>query len=702
MFANDYRWFTFGGLLGISDAVKPQDSDVVAAYNAYPNGIEGQQFRAGYELKELPQNVSRYISAGAATSAPSENLGFYFGGLHSASFGPIYQTTGNASRNANVTATSLIELDMTSSTQTTEKWTNDTLAPEVPGRASAEVVWVPVSSKGILVAIGGATFPYYATAAQSNNATTNARSKAESVKFLSTVSVYDVASRTWYEQETSGAPLAPLAQGCTVLASTADGSTHNIYWYGGFDGVHPTEPFSDDVWVLSIPSFTWVKASSGKPSHSRAGHRCVKPYPDQMFVIGGYTDLSGGVPQCVEDGIVQIFNLSSATWIDEYNPTVWSEYTVPPVVAAAVGGKQVPTTGFATGLKTVFDTKYDRTKIKNYFPYEPAAIQNTTHPTLPSPIVKPGSKTPSYLAPVLGVVLGLFFITLVVLGVLLWRRRKYLQSVRNGTQSESGTLDSRFWVGQWLRGTPNANDAKAPTVTTDQTEETYPSSPYDYEELRSNVQEVGDTQVHEMMGTLPTIPSSTTQDLQHANSIFHESLTNSMTDTSVTQEIDSTGFVPLANKPRRGPSNASSLVSSTSSHRPPISPIGRPDSPPLGNDSNPRITSGVSDVSGTDRGHLRGISETSVSTQGGGVGGGGGGVSSVGGSNYATPMAEDIPLRDLPAARGPTPEASTGRPGVVSPLTPPDTVNTTGDYLGARNTGNAAAKRKSNFEERLE
>jgi len=156
-------------------------------------------------------------------------------------------------------------------------------------------------------------------------------------------------------------------------------------------------------------------------------------------------------------------------------------------------------------------------------------------------------------------------------------------------------------------------------------------------------------------------------------------------------------MVPLSSsKPRRGPSNASSVVSSASSHRPPISPIGRADSPSLGNDFNPRITSGVSDVSGTERGHLRGISETSVSTQGGP-----GARSSVGGSNYATPMAENIQLRDLPAARGPTPETG-GRPGVVSPLTPPDMVNLSGDYLGARTVDHAPANRRSNFEEKLD
>ena len=524
MFANDYRWFTYGGLLAITDAFKPQKSDEVASYNAYPNGNTGQQFSAGYSLEELPPDVSRYVSGGAAVSAPSENLGFYFGGLRAASFGPIYQSPSraNASLNADVDSRTLIKLDMTSATGATEKWTNETLPPTVPGRASAELVWVPISDKGILVAIGGVTSPYYASINQTNSAAVNALSKEQSVKFLSNVSVYDIASKTWYEQETSNAPTTPLAQGCTVLASSDDGSTHNIYWYGGFDGLHPMQPFSDEVWVLSLPTFTWVQLPSGKASHARAGHRCFKPYPDQMIVIGGYSALTGQQPECVEDGIIQIFNLRSATWINEYNPTVHEPYTVPPVVANAIGTRRVPTAGFAPGLTTVMGTKYDNNKIKNYFPYNLAPVENTTHPLLPSPTVKPSSKTPSYLAPVLGVVLGLFFVTLVILGILLWRRRRYLQSVRNGTQSESDTVDSRFWVGQWLRHTPNANDvnAKAPTVTTDQTDETYPSSPYDYDDLRSNVQEVGDTQVHELMGMFLPFSLVANKDIHHVLPLF--------------------------------------------------------------------------------------------------------------------------------------------------------------------------------------
>lgn len=322
---------------------------------------------------------------------------------------------------------------------------------------------------------------------------------------MSTVSVYDIASKVWYEQPTTGAPGA-LAQGCTVVASAQDGSSHNIYWYGGFDGLHLTDSFSDDVWVLSVPAFRWVKVYSGTDQHARAGHRCTKPYPDQMFVIGGYSSLSGGQPACLDKGIIQIFNLSSAQWMDSYDPTKWSNYSVPSAVYQYIGGTATGSAteaspspgGFANAtMATLFGTPYNTSKITNWYPYTPSSTASGRPTLLPTPIVHNG--TPKYLAPVLGVVLGLIFILLLITAILLWRRRRLLSS-RIGTQSEAGTLDNRFWVSNWLRGTPA--DAKAPTVTTDET----PASPYE-EELRTYMPEVAGTQVHEMMGMPSTAAS---------------------------------------------------------------------------------------------------------------------------------------------------------------------------------------------------
>jgi len=91
---------------------------------------------------------------------------------------------------------------------------------------------------------------------------------------MTNVSVYDIANNVWYEQPTSGTFPGALAQGCTVLASAQDGSSHNIYWYGGFDGIDPSKPYSDDVWILSVPSFMWMKVQTGS-GPGRASHKCV-------------------------------------------------------------------------------------------------------------------------------------------------------------------------------------------------------------------------------------------------------------------------------------------------------------------------------------------------------------------------------------------------------------------------------------------
>ncbi|TVY82831.1 Kelch repeat-containing protein [Lachnellula suecica] len=684
MFANDYDWMTYGGLLSLTNAFKPPGANSIASYQQYPQGAK--TFSAGYLLDQLPTEITRYVTNGAAVSVPSENLGFYFGGLRAAEWGPIFYQPGpkNESIRADVLSNTMIEVDM--SVQGQETWANNTLPTTVPGRVNAEIVWVPVSQQGVLVAIGGVIDPQFDNVNGTLNATATSDSMAQSPGFMTTVSVFDIASGSWYEQLTSGAP-GQMTQGCAVVASAQDGTSHNIYWYGGFDGIDATKPFSDDVWILSIPSFMWMKVHSGNSTHGRAGHRCVKPYPDQMFVIGGYTALpSTGPPQCVGGNIIQIFNLSSALWVDKYNPSVWSNYTVPSMISVMIGGsgtgsatQTAPSpSGFSnSSLVGLFGTPYNSSKIATWYPYMASATPNNTRPTISEVPAPKSGGTPSYLAPVLGVVLGLFFVTLVILAFLLWRRRKIFKQSTNGAQSEAGTLDNRRWVTNWLRATPV--DAKAPTVTTDDT----PSSPYEEDVSRTDVPEMGDSQVHEMM------------------------------DTSMPTELHGTGFVPLseaglASKNRKGMvksqspgSHASqtssiSLMSHISAQRPGISPVHAPraDSPSLGEsaagaDGRNRVGSGFSDVSESDRGHIRGISDTSVSTEGG----------------FATPM-EERNNTSAPGSRivetlvSPT-RPSASRPGAVSPLTPPHPVDESGGYLAA-GRGSPGGKRKSQFSEKLD
>lgn len=126
---------------------------MVLGYEASENSASVQGWEPGFTQKSTNNGVTRYITNGAGVSAPSENLGFYFSGMGGPNGGIIEGGDGSA----NTTATSLITVNMTN--MGTENWQNSSLPSDVAGRANAEVVWLPVSESGVLVAIGGVINP---------------------------------------------------------------------------------------------------------------------------------------------------------------------------------------------------------------------------------------------------------------------------------------------------------------------------------------------------------------------------------------------------------------------------------------------------------------------------------------------------------------------------------------------------------------
>lgn len=84
---------------------------------------------------------------------PSEQTGYYFSGQHGKNWGPI----ASADSSANVSSESLITVNLTDNNR--PDWENKTLPSMVLPRANAELVWIPVSEHGILVAIGGTANP---------------------------------------------------------------------------------------------------------------------------------------------------------------------------------------------------------------------------------------------------------------------------------------------------------------------------------------------------------------------------------------------------------------------------------------------------------------------------------------------------------------------------------------------------------------
>ncbi|KAI0132763.1 hypothetical protein BJ170DRAFT_261256 [Xylariales sp. AK1849] len=635
MLANDDEFFLYGGLLTKTDVFTSQHSDEVLGYELYQYGPHKDTWSKGFLVDSLPDGLTRYLAFGGAANAPSENKAWYFGGMHSRTWSDIYYPTINDSINALVASDTLITLDMT--TQQEETWHNVTLPSDIKGRASPELVWVPAGDQGILVALGGVTYPDF----NNGNLTSEneAQSKSDSPAFMSTIDIYDIANDKWYKQPTIAGP-GQLALGCAVVAVAQDYTSYNIYYYGGYDGLDMTEDFNDDVWILTLPAFMWMKVSSGTGNHGRAGHTCVKPYPDQMVVIGGYPSLKGGSLNCVEGGLLQIFNLTEGKWMDSYDPENWSDYGVPEMIHLMIGGSETggatlttPTpTGWATTeLAGVFAKSYPTSKLATYYPYTPSA--NSTRVDIST-----SSGSPALLAPILGAVLGLVFITSLVVAIMLYRRRKLL---RRGDTSANGTDENGNRILLWIRGQDGSKGA--PTVTTE-------DSPSHTDDVESRIgqnaykpqqemaqfvvsHEMPDTPLVELMDTSPRAELGDTGltpiDVINKHSHFAPRTPHSATNPS---SLGSKYSVSQGHGSISSQSQAQSRGFST-----PAMDAARPDSPALGTvvgptpttpqsshsqpqrppPGNPRVVSDVSSISQRDQAHLRQISDASISSAAG-------------------------------------------------------------------------------------
>ncbi|KAH8884777.1 hypothetical protein GQ53DRAFT_770595 [Thozetella sp. PMI_491] len=716
LLGNDDEFFLFGGLSIQTSTFSSPPKGQVYTYQKYQYGaVNRPAFSSGFGYKDLTDNMTNYIAYGGGVSVPSENKAYYFGGMRSATGGPVY--FGNfVNNNANITSNTLISVDM--ATQNAEVWNNGTLPPGVPSRANPEVVWVPVGAEGILVVLGGVDYPEWVN--RSRHSSNAPQSNTNSPGYMSNIDIYDIASKKWYQQSTSMGPSTARTRGCAVVAPAKDFTSFNIYYYGGYDGIDKSDSnYSDEVWVLSLPSFIWMRISQGTDLHARAGHKCAMPYPDQMMVVGGYT--SDG-QSCV-DGFVQLYNLTSGEWLTSYDPAKYYDYGVPKMIYDKIGGTSTggatqltPTpSGWADdGLAKVFQSAYQTSKITHYYPYASTAPSNGTNPNVPVTSTGSGG-LPSWAPIVLGVVLGLVFITCIAVGILFWRRRKYL---RRG-MSEAGTEDTNgHRIMSWMRGHPT--EAKAPTVTTDET----PMSPeMESVSIAYNLHqspppmEMADTQV-----AAPVELPDTSQPMElHNEALSPEAIVtrhfsmnrdgSSPMNASYYSSVspaDHASTVSQSSGPSAAPANAGLHRAAAPTHisfdqtgyrsesPAPGSPGVEPSQAQAAPATSRHFESGVSGVSSVDRAHLRQISDTTVSS-----------VQSGGFAMHPAPTSVPAPVPEQVTPGSPSLSATPSE----GPVSPPSAGVVDGiDYITARrslgsNGGNGTGSsplRRSVFQEHPE
>ncbi|CAI7625744.1 unnamed protein product [Penicillium manginii] len=431
--ANDDEFFLYGGSsrnIDDSESSSTPADNTILKYEASQYGAYRSNWSPNWRYEDLSDNVTSYITNGAGASAPSEELAFYFSGMHAPGWGSF---TWNEMQ-ARETAHTLITVDMSSMRD--ETWSNVTLPDYIPGRANAELIWVPVSKSGILVAVGGVINPVELWRNSKLNESQIAESKRISPTLMESVSLYDVDSKEWYLQKTTGDIPGQLTQFCSVVASAPDNSSYNIYIYGGYDGLDYSQTPSDDVYILSLPSFKWIKAYKGTGSHGRSSHKCFKPYPNQMFAVGG---IHGSSTECVDGGIVVNFDLNGLTFRSDYDPNQWSEYKVPDLVTAEIGGtssggatKTAPTSWTNDSLSSLFEQKYTKS-MTTFYPYASSSAEGGDATS--------GGGLPHWASAVIGVLVGLFGVALILAGIWFYLRRRRRAQAREAEASSAAKAE---------------------------------------------------------------------------------------------------------------------------------------------------------------------------------------------------------------------------------------------------------------------
>ena len=455
--ANAFLWnsytslFLYGGEYSDSPVALPAANSLWEYDISSSSWIQHKnpQTSAGTNSDEGGQPVQE-AAEGAGVTVPGLGRGFYFGGHQD-----YLTTAGWSYETARIYLKSLVEFTFPGYTNDAVQtlgngktagsdgvWRNITQGglqsqDGFTERADGVLVYVPgFGPQGILLGLAGGT-----------NATFTE---------LNEIDVYDIASSVWYKQTTDGSAPSIRVDPCAVAASAADGSSINVYLFGGQNLLPANDQEQyNDMWILTIPSFTWIKVDQTGQSvpPPRAGHTC-NIWDSQIIVVGGYV----GNISCDDPGIY-VFDASKLKWQNSFTPLSGGDalnqqsaqsqnssglsgsygYQVPAAVQSVIGGQAtggatltVPAVSATSGpLATGKPITYTVTGSNGATVTETGTASTTgggSNPSNPPDNKKSG---PNIAAIVAGVVAGCFALLAGYLGFCAWVYRRQLVLYKN-------------------------------------------------------------------------------------------------------------------------------------------------------------------------------------------------------------------------------------------------------------------------------
>ncbi|KAL8736918.1 MAG: hypothetical protein Q9181_002214 [Wetmoreana brouardii] len=290
-----------------------------------------------------------------------------------------------------------------------------------------------LGNQGVLVAFGGFT-----NVPGKDMDYVNVNIEDPRVQFpMQNITIYDIASHRWYQQQATGDIPSWRFSGCSIAVSAADQSSHSIYVFGGW-GSRDADVNDGNVYVLSIPSFTWIRVTLD--TDLRWKHKCHLMGNNHMLVVGGErlqvdNPWQFGVAGCDNNPRFSqglgIYSLNDHNWTTTYDPIVGAApYQIHPSISGAIGGnitggatKRSPDQGFSSDALSEL-LGIGNTSVSGSIPSPPnltTSVETTDRPDV-SRILNAGA--------IAGIVVGTVGFTILGLGfiwVLLNHRRRYRQ-----------------------------------------------------------------------------------------------------------------------------------------------------------------------------------------------------------------------------------------------------------------------------------
>ncbi|KAF8244622.1 hypothetical protein K440DRAFT_490519, partial [Wilcoxina mikolae CBS 423.85] len=307
-------------------------------------------------------------------------------------------------------------------------WENKTVSggdgEEVPSTFEGAMVYVPKGKEGVLLGMGGYDVR------RRRPASRNAKPGEAIYRHMDQIYVYDIESSTWYTVTATGDIPSDEAQFCAAVFSSPDGSSFQVYIYGGFCLL--TSTTNEEVYILTIPSFRWIKVATignlEAELSSGAGKslaHCLAWRERTMFAVGGYIGLDTGHLGVNAQGCnqsyppIRVLDTSELAWLTHYDfSSARQPYFVPKAVYNVIGGDpsgnaqlNSPEDGWKNQrLSTIFAQTAQSLM--------PTATTSNAHPT------ETGTPPPKYTGKIAGGVIGGVLGVVLIVGIVVWLRHR--------------------------------------------------------------------------------------------------------------------------------------------------------------------------------------------------------------------------------------------------------------------------------------